>query len=729
MKKQVVRSFVSSLLNSYTLVFFSRNKLFGLILLMVSFFDIYTGIAGLVSVIVTNAFALMLGLNYKKIGSGLYGFNALLVGLGMGIAIQPSFAFYIILVFITLATLLLTLAFEGIIGKYALPYLSIPFLISIWVAIMATRSYTGLDPGESGIFTMNTMFIRGGPVFVDLYNWFNDLTWSIYIKTYFRSLGAIIFQYHLLAGLLIAVGLLLYSRIAFLYSVIGFTSAWFFYVVIGADIHELDYSFIGFNHILTAIAIGSFFTIASKWSMLWVLLITPLVSMLITTSGQILGIYQLPVFSLPFNVVVLMFLYALKFRERMTTKPEVVTIQHFSPERNLYATINSNERFRGVWFFPLSLPFYGFRNITQAHNGSITHKDEWQHAWDFVIIDEKGKEYEKDGVSLTDYYCYNKPVLAPADGWIQDLVNHVEDNEPGITNIEQNWGNSIVIKHTEYLYTKVSHLKKESILFPKGAFVQKGQVIAYSGNSGRSPYPHLHFQVQANPYIGSSTIQYPISQYISLNDSFKLNLYNVPSKDDQVENIQSESSLVKAFRFTPGQIIEFDVNGKENGHWEVMTDSYKNIYIYCAATKSTAWLKTDGNLFYFTHFQGDRKSILYYFFLAAYQVPLGYYKNMEVNDVLPPTVLPYSFLRLVQDFVAPFILFIKPLYTMKFMEKEEDMAGNTVRIRSQVRFRFLGYTFIHLLSQITIKETGLHKLIVSNQGKEDIINFRKQENP
>lgn len=727
MNKKAIISFVSGFLNSYTLMFFSKNKLFGFILLLVSFFDIYTGIAGIISVIITNAFALLLGLNLKKISSGLYGFNALLVGLGMGIAIQPSFAFYIILIFITLATLLLTLVFEGVIGKYALPYLSIPFLISIWVAIVATRSYTGLESGESGIFTMNTMFIRGGPVLVELYNWFNDLTWPMYVKTYFRSLGAIIFQYHLLAGLLIAAGLLLYSRIAFLFSVIGFMCAWLFYVVIGADIHELDYSFIGFNHILTAIAIGSFFTIASKWSMLWILLITPIVSMLITASVQILGIYQLPVYSLPFNAVVLMFLYALKFRERMTTKPEIVSIQHFSPEKNLYATINSNERFRGMLYFPLTLPYFGFRYVAQAYNGEITHKDEWQHALDFVIKDENGKEFEKQGLSLNDYYCYNKPVLAPADGWIQDLVNHVEDNEPGITNMEQNWGNSVVIKHSENLYSKVSHLKKESILFPKGAFVQRGQVIAYSGNSGRSPYPHLHFQVQVNPYIGSSTIAYPISQYISLNGKYKLNLYNTPLKEEIIENIQPDNSLVKAFRFIPGQTINFIINGKDKWHWEVKTDSYKNIYLYCPKTKSTAWFKTDGNLFYFTHFQGNRKSALYYFYLVSYQVPLGYYPDLQVNDVFPPTVLPYSSLRLLQDFIAPFYIFIRPVFSLRFVKRQEDMAGNTILINSQVNFRFLRYTFLNIDSQIILNDSCLYQITINNKGRKEMYNLSKQD--
>ncbi len=726
MHNRDLKIFAAGILNSYTMIFFSKNMVFGIILVLVSFFDLFAGTAGILAVIISNAFAMLLGLNKKKISEGLYGFNALLVGLGMGLAIQPSPAFYVILIFITLTTLLVTLAFEGVIGKYGLSYLTLPFLFSIWLAIIATRGYSSLSIGESGIFTLNTMYLRGGKIFMDMYLWFDDLNWPVYLKTYFKSLGAIIFQYHLLSGILIAIGLLLYSRIAFIYSIAGFTAAWLFYLVIGADIHELDYSYIGFNHILTAIAIGSFFTIASGWSLMWVVLITPLVSMITSAAIQVLGIYQLPVYSLPFNMVVLMFLYALKFRERINAGPELVYIQHYSPEKNLYANVNAHARFRNKWYIPLSLPFFGFRHINQAHNGDVTHKDEWKHAWDFIIRDEKGKEYENDGTALTDYYGFNKPVLAPADGWIQEVTDHLDDNIPGSYNMIQNWGNTIVIKHAEQLYTKVSHLKKGSALYPKGTFVQKGQVIAQSGNSGRSPYPHLHFQVQANPYIGSATVNYPISQYICINGSYKLKMYEIPGINEEVSNIHPDNALEKSFRFIPGQVIEFTLSDGGEGHWDVLTDIYNNTYLYCAASNSTAWLKTEGKLFYFTHFEGDRNSMLFYFFISLYQVSLGYYKDLELRDVFPPTILPYSTLRMIQDFIAPFVLFIKPQYLMTFAKRDEDIAGNTITIRTQTRYSFMTKSLIDLEAFLTVTDNGLKQLDIKMPNKKYSLTFIKQ---
>ncbi|MBK7030974.1 MAG: urea transporter [Bacteroidales bacterium] len=124
------------------------------------------------------------------------------------------------------------------------------------------------------------------------------------------------FQYHLFPGILIAIGLLYYSRIAFSLSLLGFYSAYLFYHFIGADLNELNYTFIGFNFILTAIAIGGFFIISSPLSYLWVILLTPVISILLSSSAELLAYFQLSTYSFPFNLVVLVFLYMLKFRKK-----------------------------------------------------------------------------------------------------------------------------------------------------------------------------------------------------------------------------------------------------------------------------------------------------------------------------------------------------------------------------------------------------------------------------
>ncbi|MBK7030975.1 MAG: urea transporter [Bacteroidales bacterium] len=158
-----VQGISDGLLNSYSMVFFSKNRVFALILLLVSFVDPHAGLSGLIAILTSNLSAYLIGLNKQNILSGVYGFNSLLVGLGMGVYFSFSLQFFILLVFASLLTLFLTLLFEGVIGKYGLPFLTLSFLISFWLVMLAARRYAGLSISERGIFTYNEFYLSGGP--------------------------------------------------------------------------------------------------------------------------------------------------------------------------------------------------------------------------------------------------------------------------------------------------------------------------------------------------------------------------------------------------------------------------------------------------------------------------------------------------------------------------------------------------------------------------------------
>src|SRR5262249_2051532 len=61
------------------------------------------------------------------------------------------------------------------------------------------------------------------------------------------------------------------------------------------------------------------------------------------------------------------------------------------------------------------------------------------------------------------------------------------------------YGKFITIKHPNGLTTLYGHLSK--VLVTAGQSVKRGQLIAYSGNTGDVTGPHLHFTVFATaPY-------------------------------------------------------------------------------------------------------------------------------------------------------------------------------------------------------------------------------------
>ena len=88
------------------------------------------------------------------------------------------------------------------------------------------------------------------------------------------------------------------------------------------------------------------------------------------------------------------------------------------------------------------------------------------------------------------------PVYAAEDGtvdWVQAWNGHS-------TSGDQSYGNLVRIRHADYnggkLQTLYAHLKESKVKY--GQTVKEGELIGYSGNTGNSTGPHLHFEVRLN---------------------------------------------------------------------------------------------------------------------------------------------------------------------------------------------------------------------------------------
>ena len=703
-------------LNSYSVIFFFNNRLLALVTMVVSFFNVFAGLSGLLSVLVTVLIANSMGLDKLQLKRGLYSFNSLLVGIGMGTFFDPSWVFVSLLLIASMLSLILSVTLGGWLGKYGLPFLSIPFVLTFWFIVLPSSQFENLGLTARNVYWINEVYSMGGSSMLNLYQTIDTLPVHEMVSIYLRSLSSIFFQDNLVAGLLISITLLISSRITFSLTIVGFISAYFFAKFTGSEAASINYYNIGANYMMVSIAIGAFFVIPSRYSYLWSVLLVPLTSLVLLFLSKLFGLAQLPVFSLPFSIVVILFVYFLIMRTN-PSKLKLTPIQHYSPETNLYLYKNNSDKLAHYLYFPFQLPFWGKWTVSQGQDGEQTHKGEWGKAFDFVIYDDQAKTYATNGLLCEDFYSYNKPILAPADGMVEEVVDNIDDNEIGKVNTTENWGNTIVIRHLTGLYTQLSHLKKGSFKVAKGDLVKQGDIVAHCGNSGRSPEPHLHFQAQYAPFVGAMTIDYPFSYYI---DNDRLAQFSRPQQNAVVSGIIPNTLLKNAFDILPNTILKYSYTNEKGEEkvekWEAYTDAYNYKYLYCKETDSTAYYVNDQSMFYFTAFYGDKKSLLYYFYLTAYKVFLGEYETAEVKEAMPLNVIENKRLIIwLQDFVAPFFTYIGVWHTIKCQENVSSFASSSLRLESKTEFSLFGKTKILGNGSITLNNNQIESFVYKNE--------------
>ncbi len=720
-RKGLLYSF-DTIVNSYAVVFFSNNLWFGILLFLASFVNPLAGFCGLIGVVTANVFSHVIGLNRDQIRKGYHGYDAMLVSSAIAHFYTFNETVLLIIICVGILATLLSFLIHGILHKYNLPSLSFPFLITIWIVFSAFPSMHTMKVHPELIYSLNENVKSTG---FTIANWMETiaqlerklLAFPKIVEVYLKSLSSLFFQTNSLAGLLIAIGLFIYSRIAFSLSIIGFVAAYFFYPILGGDVNDFYEKFIGLNFIFLAIAIGGIYLVPSFASYLMSIILMPLLIIVLFGLNRILFMLGLAPYSLPFTLITILFLYVLNYRVKVNFLHRV-QYQAFNPEKNLYNFLNANHRMRLFNYFPIHLPFWGEWMVSQAHDGKITHIGEWSKAFDFIILDSELKSYQNPGYTVDDFYCFNKPVVACADGYVATVLDNVEDNAIRGNNTLQNWGNTMVIYHADGLYSQVSHLKLGSLKFAVGDYVKKGEIIAYCGNSGRSPEPHIHFQLQSSPIIGSKTLDFPLAYYIkNENNKFVFKTFAKPAEGEMIQGVEVNNLLKTAFELNPGSKFSWKISetGKTDTcqNWEVFTDSENVSYIYCHSTKACAYFYNDGNLLVFTSFFGTKNSLLYYFYLAHYKVVLGYYQDLQIVENYPVATISFKILNVLQDFIAPFYRFVSATFNLKYAWIDDVNITSEIGLESSAEIKVLGihskaFQFTTKLSNNKMKEFYVH---------------------
>ena len=629
------------LFKPYISVLFLRDIKAGIILFLLSFLLPSVGILGITAIISTIIFAELLEVREYYLKYGFYLYNSLLVGMGVGYFFDVSFLTISLTIILSILTFLISFGLNRVFIKYSLPILSFPFAFVSMLFYLASLKYTSLV----------TNLLHRMPV-IDLHLPFSP---------FFKSMGTILFLPYNIAGLIISIILFFYSRILFFLALIGF--------IIGVLVHSLFIpfnislnSFYNFNFLLIAMALGGVFYIPNIRSY-FIAIIAVILSVILIDSFEVFfNLYALPVYTLPFNIITTLFILL-----------GTVGYKYFNysiketPEKSLAYYLSNIFRFGGN-DIKINLPFSGKWNVYQAFDDEWTHKGDFKYAYDFVIKKD-GKTFRNEGKFLEDYYAFGESILSPVSGYVIALRDDLEDNFIGNVDRINNWGNYIIIKSsTGNFYVEISHLMKNSINVKVGDYVEMGSVIAKCGNSGYSPEPHIHIQVQPSAYLGDKTLPFKFIDYIQNNHLF---YYSLPKKNEEIEAIIIDKTVKLRLNFILDDEFVYDIyendEKKEEIKFKVQMNDKGEFYLTDGLNKLYFYLTE--KMFYFYEYEG-KESYLKELFKISPKIPF-LLKEVKYKDILPIQLLLNGLRKYVIEFLLSFNynLFNKPIiYEKKPLE-------------------------------------------------------------
>lgn len=151
----------NTVLNSYSMLFFSNRKFFAGIVMLVSFFNPYTGFAGFVATLIAALAAWFIGFSREQVRTGLYTYSGLLAGLGMGTFYEFSLGVWILLALAAIFSVMLSAALIAKLAKSNLPALSLAFIFTLWLVILSSREFAVIGLTERNIYWLNEMYATG----------------------------------------------------------------------------------------------------------------------------------------------------------------------------------------------------------------------------------------------------------------------------------------------------------------------------------------------------------------------------------------------------------------------------------------------------------------------------------------------------------------------------------------------------------------------------------------
>lgn len=297
--------FLDTALRGSGQVIFMDNPLTGALNFVALFWGVHAGgttlavaIGAMLGTLVATAVAYGLRVDRDILRKGLYGFNGMLVGVGIPTFLGNTPLMWAVLVFACAASTVITLAVNNVVGKWNTPGLTFPFVLTTWLVVLMAYRFPELR--VIGMSSPAPHFGVAGEVF-GLHD---------FVHASLVSVAQVYFVDNPVSGAIFLLALVVESRWCAGLAAVGAMAAVACALAMGADTGVISHGLWGYSAALTAPAVGCVYMKTNVGTLVYcaiATLFTILVQGAMATLAPKLGI---PALTFPFILTTWLFLIA-----------------------------------------------------------------------------------------------------------------------------------------------------------------------------------------------------------------------------------------------------------------------------------------------------------------------------------------------------------------------------------------------------------------------------------
>lgn len=312
-----IARFVDTNLRGSGQVMFQNNPLSGALFLAAIVWGSYAAgaprvaIAGLIAVVVATLTAQWLRVDEVPLRSGLYGYNAVLVGLALATFLAPGALMWIYVVLGAAVSVVVMLGTANAVKSWG-SALTFPFVLTTWLLLLATYGFSGLAGVALPAGNVVTAFqpYEASPIALI------ELAQGV-----LHSISQVFLKGSVVAALLLIAGLAVNSFAAAAFALAGAILAVLTAHLFGAESELITGGLLGFSPVLTAIALGTVFYQPNVRVAAYTALATVFTVIAQAALNVALTPFAVPALTAPFVLVTWIFLLPRQCFEPTTTAP------------------------------------------------------------------------------------------------------------------------------------------------------------------------------------------------------------------------------------------------------------------------------------------------------------------------------------------------------------------------------------------------------------------------